>query len=95
MNGTETLFPNITEGIDFSSEESESIVAAEQDESIAHADASINKVLPREMSSSSSGLSGNISNDELDENIESKKIFQTQNYDFTRQRSIVRLSLAN
>ena len=82
MNGTETLFPDITEEIDMSSEEEESMVAAEQ-ESDADVDASENQVLPREMSKSSSGLSGNISCGDLDENLEVKKVFQTTNYDFT------------
>ena len=76
MNGTERLFPNITEEVDLSSEEYESMVAAEQ-ESDADIDASEHVPHPREMSSSSSGLSGNISCGELDENLEVKKVFQT------------------
>ena len=72
MNGSETLFPNMTEEVAFSSEEEESQVAAEKQ---AEADDTVDKVLPREMSASSSGLSGNISNEELDENLEVQKIF--------------------
>ena len=83
LNGTERLFPDITDEIDMSSEEEESMVAAEQD-SEANAEASENQALPREMSNSSSGISGNISCGELDENLEVKKVFQTSNYDFTQ-----------
>ena len=52
------------------------MVAAEQ-ESDADVDASEHVPHPREMSDSSSGLSGNISCGELDENLEVKKVFQT------------------
>mgnify|MGYP000094078341 FL=1 len=46
MNGTERLFPNITEDVDLSSEEYESMVAAEQ-ESDADVDASEHAPHPR------------------------------------------------
>jgi hypothetical protein len=74
MNGTDTLFPDITEDLAFSSEEYESMVAAEQ-ESNADVDALEHQpALKREISESSSGLSGNISLEELDENLEVKKV---------------------
>lgn len=76
LNGTERLFPNITEEVDLSSEEYESMVAAEQ-ESDADVDASEHVPHPRELSDSSSGLSGNISCGELDEKLEVKKVFET------------------
>ena len=49
---------------------------------------------------SSSGLSGNISEDDLDENIEEAKddnkvFLRTQNFNFNQHRSIVRKSMAS
>lgn len=68
MNGAETLFPNITEDVDFSSEEEESLVAAEAKvDSDADVMASENEQKPDFLSASSSGCSGNISEEELDE----------------------------
>jgi hypothetical protein len=74
LNGLETLFPDITDEVNFSSEEEESIVAGEAKvDTEADVLASENEQPPREINSSSSGLSGNISEEDLDENLDNEK----------------------